>query len=154
MRKESLTTQNEYAVCTLFQGATACLCCGLKTYGWMFLVYVHAFFGCYAMDSDCSLKGMPLAEWDRNGRVHALSAPLPHIGWTGLLPLPAALGGNPQHSNDKHALFHIMSTLVRSCSTPCFAEIFQQSLRIQIGHFMLQLWFRINAEVSSLISTL
>lgn len=36
-------SQNKYMVCTLFQGGAACFCCGLKTCGWMFLVYVHAF---------------------------------------------------------------------------------------------------------------
>lgn len=93
------------------------------------LVYVHAFFlGCFAMDSDCSLRGMPSAEWD-SGRVHALSAPLSSICWAWLLPLPAALGGNIQHSNDLQTSFHIMPTFVRSCM-PCHAEIFWQLWRM------------------------
>lgn len=62
--------------------------------GWMLHVYAHGFLDCYAMDSVCSLKGMPLAERGRNGRVHVLSVPLSHIS-RGLLLLPAALGGNP-----------------------------------------------------------
>lgn len=51
------------------------------------------FLGYYAMDSDCSLGGMPLAEWDRNGSVHALLAPLSHISWEFM---PTALGRNPR----------------------------------------------------------
>lgn len=39
-----------------------CLCCGFKMYDSMYLIYVHAFLGCYAMDSDCILMGTLLAE--------------------------------------------------------------------------------------------
>lgn len=97
-------TWERYCCALYCEVATAWLCCGLKLYDSMYLVCVHAFLGCYAMDSDFILMGMPLAEWDRKSGVHALSAPLSHIS-CGLLPLPTALGRNPQHSNDKQSLF-------------------------------------------------
>lgn len=54
-------SRNKYMVCTLFQGGAACFCCGLKT--WLDVSGLCAcFLGYYAMDSDCSLRGMPLAE--------------------------------------------------------------------------------------------
>lgn len=92
----------KWAYSTLFQGATACFLC------WPLDIWLDVsgscacfffFLGCFAMDSDCSLRGMPSAEWD-SGRVHVLSAPLSYICWAWLLPLPATLDGNIQHSND------------------------------------------------------
>ncbi len=82
------------------------------------------FLVCYAMDSDCSLRVMPLAEGESRGRVHCPSAPLSYIGRAGLLPLPAALGGNIHHSNDMQFLSHIMPSFVWSCSIICYTEIF------------------------------
>lgn len=43
-----------------------------------------------------------------------------YIGYVGIVPLPAVLGGNIQHKNVKQAFFHIMPTLVRSCM-PCWS---------------------------------